>query len=215
MDLPPFNEALKDGAALRSWNGDLTLEQREIGHLHLPSGRVVACDPFMVYEPEPLDWTARPGRYPVSLSIAHFGSGDGADQRVALAVVRFSDADPVAWRLAAPEGADPDDLPEGEVYGYGVDSGTGGFLSAEAAEELETRNDAFFDKMVEVMEETYVHTWSWAEVVLDPEAELNLVAFSSGGGDGFYTSFWGLDAEGEVACLLTDFGLLGEDEEPE
>ena len=34
--------------------------------------------------------------------------------------------------------------------------------------------------------------------------------FSSGWGDGFYTSWWGLNAAGEVVELVTDFELLVE-----
>jgi hypothetical protein len=44
--------------------------------------------------------------------------------------------------------------------------------------------------------------------VLDPETGANIVAFSSGDGDGCYASYFGLAADGSAACLVTDFGLL-------
>ena len=43
---------------------------------------------------------------------------------------------------------------------------------------------------------------------LDPESGLNLIAFSSGWGDGCYPSYWGLDAQGQATCLLTDFRVI-------
>jgi uncharacterized protein DUF4241 len=47
-----------------------------------------------------------------------------------------------------------------------------------------------------------------ASVVLDPPSGLNVVMFKAGLGDGAYASYWGLDAGGEPACLVTDFGVL-------
>jgi hypothetical protein len=39
--------------------------------------------------------------------------------------------------------------------------------------------------------------------------DLHVALFSSGMGDGAYTSYWGFDAGGEPVCLLTDFDILG------
>jgi hypothetical protein len=41
------------------------------------------------------------------------------------------------------------------------------------------------------------------------------VVFSSGGGDGYYPTWVGRTADGEVACFLTDFFVLEDDEEDE
>jgi hypothetical protein len=40
------------------------------------------------------------------------------------------------------------------------------------------------------------------------ETGANVVAISSGFGDGGYASFAGLDANGRVVVVLTDFGIL-------
>ena len=34
---------------------------------------------------------------------------------------------------------------------------------------------------------------------------MRTVLFSSGMGDGIYSGYWGLDAEGEIACLVALF----------
>jgi len=38
--------------------------------------------------------------------------------------------------------------------------------------------------------------------------------FSSGFGDGFYASYFGLDASGEVVALVTDFAVVDWDARP-
>jgi Protein of unknown function (DUF4241) len=45
-------------------------------------------------------------------------------------------------------------------------------------------------------------------VDVDPGSGTNVVAFSSGFGDGAYPSFVGLDRDGRPAVVLTDFGVL-------
>ena len=38
--------------------------------------------------------------------------------------------------------------------------------------------------------------------------EANLIAFSSGWGDGGYASFWGYDEKDNITSLVTDFALF-------
>ena len=38
-----------------------------------------------------------------------------------------------------------------------------------------------------------------------PGSGLRTVLFSSGMGDGIYSGYWGLDSEGEIACLVALF----------
>ena len=63
----------------------------------------------------------------------------------------------------------------------------------------------YFQVLIAEMDKTYRPTWSWSNLKL-PDA--NLVAFSSGCGDGVYASYGGFDANGKVAIVLTDFGLV-------
>ncbi len=48
---------------------------------------------------------------------------------------------------------------------------------------------------------------------VDEATGANIIAFSSGWGDGCYASYWGYDADGKIACLITDFGVFGPNEE--
>jgi hypothetical protein len=43
---------------------------------------------------------------------------------------------------------------------------------------------------------------------LDDATGTNMIAFSSGWGDGCYASYRGYDADDKIACLVTDFDVL-------
>ena len=49
---------------------------------------------------------------------------------------------------------------------------------------------------------------NWLEYYPEESNPLNVAMFASGHGDGMYPSFWGLNASGRVACLITDFQVL-------
>ena len=189
-------------------------EWRSLGPVPLRTGRVVACDPLADPRDRPFARAAPTGAFPVELLIARHGEEEEkADERVAAAVWRFgprplAEDPPASWEPALLDGQDAAALGPGEFYGYGVDAGVGGFMGDDAARALLARMDAeemYFEEIMEQMEETYRHTRDWAVVRPDPADPGAAVAvFSSGYGDGFYGSWWGLDAAGAAVCLVTD-----------
>jgi hypothetical protein len=204
---PDLSRLFEDGREIATEIGTATLRLRDAGELLVTSGRVVACDPFASPDAEPFTRAVPPGRYPVVLSVAHF---EDDDQRVAAAMLRLGGGRPVSWELALVPGDEPAELAEGEVFGYGVDSGTGCFMDEEAARTLTQKMDEdedYSEEMMDEMDKTYVDTWSWANFVLN-DAGANFVAFSAGVGDGLYASYFGLDAEGRAVSLVTDFSLF-------
>lgn len=48
----------------------------------------------------------------------------------------------------------------------------------------------------------------WANVQVSDRTKANIVAFSSGCGDGAYASYWGYDSAGNLVSLVTDFSLF-------
>lgn len=175
--------------------GEFTTELVRAGMLAVPSGRIVACDPFVFYDMEPFQLEVKPGTYPVDLHLVHFSPDH---TRVAFAILSFSESRPVRWTMAVWPGQDPSVLKENEIFGYGVDSGTGCFMDKAAAKLWETKME-YFDYLSD----------PWAEVSLD-ESGLNIILFHSGWGDGGYASYWGWDDQDRVVCLVTDFGVLDE-----
>lgn len=190
--------------------GDAQLAERKItvtpiGELELPTGEIIACDPLITTD----DWPAlarkvKPGRYPVTLF--------EAQGRVAAAFLRFRSGVPVRWELAVLPGQDVSTLNGEQIFGYPVDAGLGSFMD-KAAMALMT---AAQDKLKP--DQNYYDDVLAAEfapnqdrfVMHHPDAAnpVNIAMFWSGWGDGFYPSFWGLDATGEPVVLMTDFGVL-------
>lgn len=205
--------ALSDAQSTPLHEGAL-LHRQELGLLQLPSGELVANDPLAFFETQPFLRRVPAGAYPVSIFVHH--ELEYGDRRVALAAIYFSQARPVRWEMAltAPT-QDVSTLEEEGFFGYGVDSGTGGFMDKRAAEllsamEQDKQEQLLVDTLPEQMEHSYVHTYSTLNAPLEGAGGLNLIAFSSGYGDGGYPSYFGIDAQGEPCCLVTDFFLLDE-----
>ena len=128
---------------------------------------------------------------------------------MAFAEIRFTENKPVRFLLARTPGNQDTELAPGEFVGYGVDSGTGCFADARMAEYQqsleEEEQEAFIDELTDLLMESDPGAYSALDY--SPEgAPANLVALSSGEGDGGYGSYWGFDENGVLCCLLTDFG---------
>ncbi len=199
-----LTDAFADGITVGQGSERATLSRRRIGNLIVPTGTIVACDPPTV------EWDIMlfslhllPGRYPVILTIARFPTYD--IERVAYAMLQVQDLQPVRWETAVLEGQNAGD------NSYGVDTGTGCFMDVEAARAFQQRIQAdpnFAMAHEEAIEQTWVESWGWAEVHLEPETTANMIAFSAGTGDGAYTTFVGYDSNDSVVCLITDFQVL-------
>lgn len=187
----------------------------EMGDLVLPTGRIVVADPLVTPDRVPLTRTVDPGRYPVTLY--------ESDGRIALAALRFAPGKPVRWELATIPGQYLGDLKEGEIFGYPVDAGLGCFMDKAAYARMQDREALAIEKANSADINYY-------DDVLAPELtangdlyamhrpiaedDVNMAIFSSGWGDGFYASFWGLDAQGKPLLLMTDFQFLENAGEP-
>lgn len=225
---------------------DVTISVFEIGNLIVTSGKLIASDPLA--EPELQHYfikTIPPGQYPVILSVADFQPRN--DARIAYAMLRISRETAVKWEVAAVSNQHPR-AGEGEIYSYGVDSGTGCFMDWDAAQALyvlanpdpvayevarqanptqawnlplatldlslaalEKFNREFCDKVIAEMEKNALNVnraANWANVLLNYVTEANVIAFSSGWGDGGYSSYWGYDAKDNLVTLATDFVLF-------
>ncbi|WP_282916994.1 DUF4241 domain-containing protein [Bacillus altitudinis] len=146
--------------------------------------------------------------YPILLLVKRLESGD---ERVAYAMIKFTNEQAVEWQLATRAGQELKHLKEDEFYGYGVNTGMGCFVDAEAALYLqayedkrykEDKNFYFYEEFAEALEQNYKHTWDWLVTRFHDKV------FTTGFGDGMYPSFWGLDENWEPVCLVTDFLIV-------
>ena len=210
MNPHDFSWAFRDGEILHDRFGAITLKCFDhLGALVLPTGRLFACDPLCACPYEAFTVTVPRGRYPVILSVAHYeGSGD---QRVAFAMVRFSRRTPVSWEMAHLRDQDVQELKVDEIFGYPVDSGTGCFMDPTVGRLLRrelAREEDPGKQLLDALQANYTPTWNWANLVLHPSTGANVIAFSSGVGDGHYASYFGFDFAGAPVCLVTDFCII-------
>jgi len=170
--------------------------------MRLPSGRIIAAD-GIIGGGEPFSRSVPPGVYPLALAVARLGPND----QVALAIIRFSNQRVVKWEVAAPEGENTSPSKDGQRFGYAVDSGTGSFSDFSSQQLVDQANETgigFSDRVVEEMN-AYESTRQCVHIE-SPKGSIAI--FSSGGGDGRYTSYFGLDESGNAAVLVTDFSIV-------
>jgi hypothetical protein len=211
MAIPNFIDYFQNQVQFRDeYLGKLTIDCREVGAVFVPSGKIVACDPFVFPETSAFKTQVKPGHYPVILSILR--SHENGDERVAFAMLRFSHGNPKRWEVAVTPEQDLTQLKEDEYFGYPVDAGVGCFMSEEAACTLVQKmaeKDDYYEDIMAAMQQNYVPTRDWIDWNLEDINGLNVVVFSSGFGDGSYGSYWGYDDVGKIVCLVTDFGAIG------
>jgi len=211
MDASAVYALTPAGAQVHTLLGDATVSHHDLGLLHLPTGSLVASDPTSLsLTDEPLAPAVPAGPYPVELRVAELESGD---QRTICAIVRFDNDEPDQWRAPASPSRRERAQARDEPWGYPIDSGTGSFCDARAVPLMRTLLDDWIDHddrglvIFDVMSEHYVSTWSWANVALD--GETNIVAFSTGIGDGVGVTTFGFRHGRPLPVLgLTEFGLL-------
>jgi Protein of unknown function (DUF4241) len=173
------------------------ISRRIAGSVNLPSGRLVACDPWLIDE-EPFSRIVQPGRYLVELCVT-------SERDIAAAIVRFGSSEVTKLEMALTEKQVLSELEHNEFYGYGVDRALGCFTSIECAvlfKQSESAREEF---------QSQIETEFFLNYRLRDNSSLNLIAFTSGDGDGTYPSYWGLGKKGKAICLFTDFMVLNED----
>ncbi|MGK5684994.1 DUF4241 domain-containing protein [Actinoplanes sp. URMC 104] len=193
--LQPYGleELFRDGAERAIRDRRVRLSTHPAGKLNLPSGRLVAADPSSLdHGEEPFLTMVPPGTYCVTVSLATF-TDDPGHSRVAAVRLEVSDRHPVRWEPALRDGQDLLDLGYNEFYGFGVDAGMACFVDEDNRERL---------------------AGEWESLELrDPRfttvADGDMVAWSSGWGDGAYPTWIGRDAHGRITCFVADMLLFG------
>jgi hypothetical protein len=181
-----------------------------LGTITLPSGRIVAVDPYTAWGLAPFTRQVRPGAYTVHLWF------DRAEMtRPALAELRLRSCTPAFWQNAVTDGQNLFDLAPGEAFGYGVDAGAGSFAAPEFFETFgpivdgALQSEAYGDFSTGLLYDLAFPDASGIpqDFIVQQDGQ-DMAVFSSGWGDGFYASYWGFDAQGCPCALVTDFWVL-------
>jgi hypothetical protein len=218
----PTWSARRDGETVHTDEGDRFTWVVQCGQLRLPSGRLVACDPFAMLEPGNNAFVSvPPGTYPVFVTLADVSDAQDRshirEAYVTLAITEGTETRRKALALVR-EGATQPILADGEFAGFGVDSGTACFVDdrsvATCMPPAETWYEALFDNGRDD---------SWFSLMDDPEhiraglANIvlplandgeNIVIVHSGWGDGAYPVVGSYDATGHLLAVHIDFGVI-------
>lgn len=160
-----------------------------IGQLHLPSGRVVSADAIATVDFEPLSRTAPPGVYPVEASLVTVSA---RESRIAAARIVFSRQPVATWEVAGP----------------GYSGPTGLFIDADTVPALQKYIDESDAEWWYDVPQTRGDKWEYGCFTPDDDRPETCALFQAGDGDGPFLSYWGLDASGTPAMLVTDFNII-------
>lgn len=206
--------------ALRAGMVDIGGEPHEIvvvdcGELYLPSGRLVAADPFAMLSRENDYFAVPPGRYPVRVTV------DETLKREMYVSLLLSD-EPEASRAPLipchPDGQPYPPLDPDSEYGIPVDAGTVCFVDDEPVRRGMPEDEASWYEGV--FENDSDDCWFSQ---MDADAPLpeglaniplplasdgaNIIISHSGWGDGFYPVIGGYNAQGRLVTVHIDLRL--------
>ena len=203
-----------------------------IGDVNLPTGSIIAADPFFTHEQRPFLRKVEPDKYPVYIYMAEI---DDDHHRVAYAKIKFRSEDAVKWVLAIADDISKEELnelSEDEFFGFPVDSGLACFLDEETNNRLIARMEEqqekdpdsnYYDEVLADEFKAYSgknklsrSLGDWNDHHPDKDSDDNVIMFASGWGDGYYPAYWGLNNNGDTVELVIDFLINDfEDEEDE
>ena len=198
-----FETAFIKGTTAKIKDATLDLYGINIGNIKISSGRVIACDPLLIEEyGKPFTQAFPTGAFPFQLSIARYGEGES----IAFARILFSNEPVARWEVALLANQQPVAVGDEDAPGYIVDSGIGSFMDDEAGKALDKKTVTRMDGAVYAEMNKHRHSsWRYA---LYHFGNYNIAAFTSGEGDGRYTTYIGFDVKGTPCRLVTDFGLF-------
>ncbi|MEL6978683.1 MAG: DUF4241 domain-containing protein [Pseudomonadota bacterium] len=218
--------ALRGGASASVGEDVFNLSTVDCGTLSLPSGKLFACDPFVVMERGGnFAVNAPPGEHKVIVTLADVSKpGEPEHIREAYATILFNPAAAeTTRRIITPsaEGPTPPEMDaEGGYIGFGVDTGTACF-----GDDVTIARGMPDPQAVDWFEEIFETgaPGSWFDRLDDPDhirdglANIalpegrdgdNILIFHSGWGDGVYPLIGGYDAEGRLIRAHIDFFVI-------
>ena len=187
------------------------IESFEVGNIHLPTGKLVACDPLVTNDMKPFTTQFPTGDFAVTI---HKQKDSNC---IAYVEIHFSHEDIAFWKMATTEGQNTDDLKDGEVFGYPGQSGMGCFMDEETQNDLNALEQKLFarkaDDFMGIYEEFFHEHFFDKNGAIDQYAYLKpneqktntIFAFETGYGEGFYGSYIGFNGENQPVKIITEF----------
>jgi hypothetical protein len=221
--LSDLDRLLSVGSSYEDTGVAYLVDVYDLSEVVLPTGHVVACDPFSIFPgTAAFEVTAPPGTYPMRAWVATVQGGDAEQQKRVVALQLVIANEPTErWEMALTEDQDLESLSGEQFYGHSVDGGTSTLADLVAAQALsawewDQIEDAFFPgsrprlpRLLSAPKPASLPAPppvpGARTVVVDKDTGANIVAVESGWGDGAYPSFVGYSRNGRVTCFATDF----------
>jgi hypothetical protein len=200
--------------------GNMEVAVLDVGSVHFPTGKVIACDPLVsLVDAQEFMQTIPAGTYPVQICVV---PSEKYGDRYACVKVSICDQKPVRYELAMSGTEDLDEeLDDDAYFGFGVDAGMGCIADIKTQEAFKTYwakreeedpgidpfNDLFDDLLEENAEANPKYQsehGDWLNWTV-PNTEYNLAIFASGWGDGYYPVYFGYDASNKVCAIYVHF----------
>ncbi len=201
-----FESSFVNGTQVQEHSYLLNFHPEKIGSINIESGKIIACDPVTMHNAIPFLQKFPVGKFPVQLAIASFCE----QQRTAYCRILFSDMPVKKWEFALLKNQVPISIFGKSSYTYGVDACQAIFIDEKANIEFnricKKNNELWTKAFVDDAENNYSEYWFYN---IFEFGKHNLASFSTGMGDGHYSTYIGFDQEGAPCRLLTDFGLVG------
>lgn len=197
-----FEGAFLVGTKVRQSEQDFTFYTKQIGLLNVPSGKIIADDPVTLHTSKAFIHQFPIGEFPVELAIVKMHT----DERVGFSRIVFLDEAIARWEFARMEGQEKIPIIGEDLYGFGVDAGIGLYMDEEGVDDFDKvlMND-WEDLFIDGFEKEYRDTWSY---LMYQSESYNVATFSTGFGDGFYGTYLGRDAKGNICQLLIDCRIV-------
>jgi len=194
-----FEAAFINGTQVRQRNNSYRFFKFDLGKIRIETGKIIACDPIVMHDASAFSQDFPVGEFPVSLALAKSHN----DMRVAFSRITFSDSPITKWEFALRQGQKQISLTDTTIYCYGVDAGMGIFIDSISNKVFNQKGDmawdyVFLTKAKENENLGYTYEFNGH----------NLATFSTGFGDGCYATYIGLDKQGKICKLLTDFQVV-------
>jgi hypothetical protein len=188
-----------------------------ICELKLPTGQLLACDPMLIGETQPLHVAILPGEYAVILCLRGYDrSKRNAYEVPSFVEVRLREGEVRHWRALAPRGVPPHDPDDRQVWGYPVDSATGALMDASiAGDDIAIQAGAYsntdqpilFEQIEIARDRVGGAPWWLVEVHLSTGSDANVIGFDTGS-DGTFACYGGYSETGDLLCVVNDLAAF-------
>lgn len=171
------------------------MRQNFLGHLSLPSGKLIAGD-IVSTTLEPSFFRAiSPGSYPVTI---YTSPVPDHSVRVTHIKVEFQSGIPMRWECAVPDENTLHSLTDGECIGYPVESGIFFLMDHQLKNQLQNSRDSLIASILAT-------GWSPSPRLSPLADDHQLLLVPAGDGDCAAFGFWGMDSKGAPLCLVIKF----------